>query len=310
MIRSPLSAVEEQTASGFLSSIPGLTVDDAAVVYVVDDDCRFVGALSLAELLRAAPHRTLGELADRSWPRAGCETDREDAATLAITAGRGNVAVFDASGRLVGAVDGRTLCRILRDEHLEDLHHMSGILGRTEQARAALGGSAFKRAQYRLPWLLLGLAGSAIATMLMAGYEATLTRNLAIAYFVPAVVYLADAVGTQAEAIAVRSLSLTSSGLSGLMVAELLTGCTIGAVLGLIALPLVWFGFGALDLAVAVAITLVGASTLATTLGFMLPWIFSRLGFDPALGSGPIATVIQDIASLGINLAVVELVVA
>jgi magnesium transporter len=197
----------------------------------------------------------------------------------------------------------------LRDEHLEDLHHMSGILGRTEQARAALGGSAFKRAQYRLPWLLLGLAGSAIATMLMAGYEATLTRNLAIAYFVPAVVYLADAVGTQAEAIAVRSLSLTSSGLSGLMIAELLTGCTIGAVLGLIALPLVWFGFGALDLAVAVAITLVGASTLATTLGFLLPWIFSRLRFDPALGSGPIATVIQDIASLGIYFAVVELVV-
>ena len=53
---------------------------------------------------------------------------------------------------------------------------------------------------------MVGLAGSAAATALMAGVESTLSANLAVAFFAPGIVYLADAVGTQAEAIAVLLL--------------------------------------------------------------------------------------------------------
>ena len=53
-------------------------------------------------------------------------------------------------------------------------------------------------------------------------------------------------------------------------------------------------------LAAAVAIALVVASSVATTIGFVLPWFFARLGYDPALGAGPLGTVIQDVLSLAI----------
>jgi magnesium transporter len=72
----------------------------------------------------------------------------------------------------------------------------------------------------------------------------------------------------------------------------------IGATLGSLALLLVWLAFGNLALAVTVALALLIASSVATTIGFLLPWLFSRLGFDPAFGSGPVATVIQDVLSL------------
>ena len=187
---------------------------------------------------------------------------------------------------------------ILRDEHLEDLHHMAGILGRSEAAMAALTAPPYRRALYRLPWLLVGMAGSALATAMMARFEAALAAHIAVAFFIPAIVYLADAVGTQSEAVAVRGLSLTGADLAPLLAGEFGTGILIGLALGMLAFPLVWLSFGSAALAMTVAIALVVASSVATTIGFLLPWLFARLGYDPALGSGPVGTVVQDVLSL------------
>jgi magnesium transporter len=224
--------------------------------------------------------------------------DRETAASMAIHAGMSVLGVCDADGRFVGAVPASALISILRDEHLEDLHHMAGILGKSEEAKAALIAPPHRRALYRLPWLLVGMAGSALATALMARFETALSAHIAVAFFIPAIVYLADAVGTQSEAVAVRGLSLTGADLAPLLAGELGTGVLIGVTLGSLALPLVWLVFGNIALAATVAIALVVAGSVATTIGFLLPWLFARFGYDPALGSGPLGTVIQDVLSL------------
>ncbi len=83
-----------------------------------------------------------------------------------------------------------------------------------------------------------------------------------------------------------------------LLMGEIGTGVLIGATLGALALPLVWLAFGSLALGATVAIALTVASSIATAIGFLLPWFFARFGYDPALGSGPVATVIQDAFSL------------
>jgi magnesium transporter len=222
---------------------------------------------------------------------------------MAIRAGVSTLAVSDAAGRFVGAVPARALLSILRDEHLEDLHHMAGIIGSSAAAQAALTAPPHRRALFRLPWLLVGMLGSAIATGVMARYESVLAAQVAVAFFIPAIVYLADAVGTQSEAVAVRGLSLTHANLLRLLAGELGTGILIGATLGSLALVLIWLAFGNLALGVTVSLALLIASSVATTIGFLLPWLFSRLGFDPAFGSGPVATVIQDVVSLLIYFA-------
>ena len=66
----------------------------------------------------------------------------------------------------------------------------------------------------------------------------------------------------------------------------------------MLAFPLVWLAFGNAALAMTVAAALLVASSVATTIGFLLPWLFARLGYDPAMGSGPVATVVQDVLSL------------
>ncbi|HEX6413557.1 MAG TPA: magnesium transporter, partial [Burkholderiales bacterium] len=142
----------------------------------------------------------------------------------------------------------------------------------------------------------------------MAAFETTLQQTIAVAFFVPAIVYLADAIGTQTEAIAVRRLSLTRAGIVHLLAGELRTGMLLGAILGLAAFVPVWLAFGDARLGAAVATAIFAAGTMAAGLGLILPWWIARSGRDPAFGSGPLATVIQDILSILVYLGVVRAV--
>jgi magnesium transporter len=175
---------------------------------------------------------------------------------------------------------------------------MAGILAKSEAAKRALAASPLRQASYRLPWLLVGMAGSALATAMMARFETALAAHIAVAFFVPGIVYLADAVGTQSEVVMVRALSLTDGKLLRMLAREFATSVLIGGTLGVLALLLVWLSFGDIALAATVAMALLLASVIATMVGIVLPWGFARTGYDPALASGPIATVLQDMLSL------------
>jgi magnesium transporter len=201
------------------------------------------------------------------------------------------------------------LLEVLRSEHIEDLHRLVGIRHDASRARAAIEAPPLKRARERLPWLIVGLAGSMVATTVVALFEKSIEARLAIAFFVPAIVYLADAIGTQTEAVVVRGLSLSHARLSTMVAGEFRTGVAIGAALGFIAFPFTWLAFGDTRLAAAVSISLAAAGSVATTIGMLLPWLLTRLGQDPAFGSGPIATIIQDVLSLVIYFVVMTLFV-
>jgi magnesium transporter len=145
-----------------------------------------------------------------------------------------------------------------------------------------------------------------VATAAMAGFESTLQAQVAVAFFLPGLVYLADAVGTQSEAIAVRGLSLTHSGIGHLLAGELRTGMLIGATLGLLSYLPILVAFGDARLAAAVAAAIFFAGSVASAIGLLFPWILARSHRDPAYGSGPVATVIQDILSLLVYFAVLR----
>jgi magnesium transporter len=232
--------------------------------------------------------------------------DQEHAASLALHHGVDALPVVDAQGRPLGVMPSQALLQVLRREHVEDLHRLAGIKREAAQARHAIEDPPLRRARHRLPWLLVGLAGSALATAAMAAFESTLSTTIAVAFFVPGIVYLADAIGTQTEAIAVRRLSLTHAGLAHLLGGELRTGMLLGAILGLVSFFPVWFAFGDVRLAAAVATAIFAAGTMAAGLGLLLPWWIARTGRDPAFGSGPLATVIQDVLSLLVYLGVVR----
>jgi len=288
----------QDRAGDVRAHLAGARYEALDAVYVIDDSACLIGLVPLTKLMAAAPAQPLAEIMNATPPRVLLDLDQEHVASLAIDAAVSAVPVVDAAGHLLGCVPAQALIAILRREHIEDMQRFVGIHHSNSQALHAISAAPLTRARERLPWLLVGLAGSMVATFIMSRFEQTLTAQVTIAFFVPGIVYLADAIGTQSEAIAVRGLSFNQTPLLRLILGELATGMLIGLALGLLALPVAWLAFGSLRLAAAVALSILAAGAAATSIGLLLPWVLARTGIDPALGSGPMATIIQDVLSL------------
>lgn len=282
---------------------------DWELVCVIGGDGRLLGTLTAAELLVLPDETVLGGVVRQDQPRVLSDTDQEKLASIALHQSVAAMPVVDDNGRLVGVVGSTTLMDILRREHVEDLHRLAGITRESADARNALEEPPLRRARHRLPWLVVGLGGSMVATFIVARFESALTAKPELAFFVPGLVYLADAIGTQSEAVAVRGLSLSHVGIGRLIGSELRTGLLIGVVLALLAFPMIWLVFGEPRLAAAVTLALAGASVVASVLGLALPWLLARIGSDPAYGSGPLATIVQDVLSLLIYFGCVSVIV-
>jgi magnesium transporter len=287
-----------ETVAAALARLAAEKPAHVELVCVTDGSGRLLGAAPIGRLFELEGATALEQAMDADFPRVRPGDDQEAAASLALHHGVDALPVVDHDGRLLGVMPSRALLQVLRREHVEDLHVLAGIRREASQARHAIEDPPLRRARHRLPWLLVGLAGGGLATAAMAGFEATMERMVAVAFFVPGLVYLADAIGTQSEAIAVRGLSLTRAGIAHLLVGELRTGMLIGAALGAIAFAPIALVFGDLRLAGAVAASIFIAGSIAAAIGIGLPWLLARRGLDPAYGSGPVATVIQDILSI------------
>ena len=229
--------------------------------------------------------------------------DQERAAWKAVQHGESSLAVVDTDGTFRGLVPPARLLRVLLVEHDQDLARLGGFLASSATARHAMDESLSARLWHRLPWLVLGLLGSAFAAVLVRGFETDLASDVRLAFFIPGMVYMADAVGTQTEALVIRGLSVGVA-VGGVFRREAFTGLVVGLVLAAMTLPTVWWVLGSWSLALTVSLSLVAACSVATVVAMSLPWAMSALGRDPAFGSGPLATVVQDLLSLVIYFAI------
>ena len=282
----------------------GHRFDSAAAVAVLDGR-RLVGVATIEQLLSAPAGACLRDVMDASPPVVAPDTDREHAAWQAVQRGEPGLAVVDDDGRFRGLISPQQLLTVLLQEHDEDLARLGGFLSDVEHARSTSVESVKRRLWHRLPWLLIGLLGAMVSAVLMTAFEAQLSADLAVAYFVPGIVYLADAVGTQTETLAIRGLSV-GVGIRRITGREALTGLSMGLLLGAVMWPLVALMTGNVALALAVSVAILGASTVATVVALCLPWLLHRLGKDPAFGSGPLATVVQDLLSILLYFAAVS----
>lgn len=300
-------AVAEMLVADAIAMLSSGEFAECDPLWIVDDDGRLRGVVSLTSLLAEARDGPLQRLIHETPRTVSLDVDQERVATVAHEDRLKSVPVVDQEGRFVGVVPPLALIDVLRREHDEDLRRLVGILGPVHDARAALEIPPWQRVANRLPWLLVGLCGAVLAAIVVASFEQALQAQLAIAFFIPAIVYLADAIGTQTEAVAVRGLSLNRAPLRRLLIDEIVTGALLGLILGLLVLPVVVLLFGNVALALAVAIAIVVSGMVATGIGLLLPWLLSRASRDPAYGSGPVATVVQDVLSLLVYFATAAL---
>jgi len=150
----------------------------------------------------------------------------------------------------------------------------------------------------RIPWLMVGLLGGLLTSIIVSKYEAILTADVRLAFFIPIIVYLSDAVGTQTETIYVRLISRKKVKIPKYMLKESLVGLGLGVVSGLLLGIFATYWLGSVAIGFTIGLTMLINLTIAPTLAVFIPSIFYREHADPALGAGPVATIIQDLLSL------------
>ena len=291
-----------------IEALRGSVFECADTVFVTDNAGQLLGIVRINDLFADGQLR-IGDIMEPEPESVRLDADQEQIAALAMRLNMIAVPVVDRNERLIGAVPPEALFRILREEHMEDLQLIAGITAHDDGPGAALDASILNRISRRLPWLVFGLVASSLITVVMVRFEHALAANVAVAFFVPALVYIAGAIGTQAVSVSVRNLASEDVQILPLLRDELVIGVGIGASLGTLAAGAVLGVFGDQLLATAVGLAVLAGGTMSAVVGFGLPWVFQKLGSDPAMGSGPICTIIQDVASLFIYFGLVSVLV-
>lgn len=161
----------------------------------------------------------------------------------------------------------------------------------------------------RVPWLAVGLIGGVAATLLGQHFEKVLASNLQLAFFIPFIVYMADAVGTQTQTIYTRNLSRGRVRLSTYIIKELCLGIIIGAVFGAAVGGFTYIWFHSLETTLAVSLAMFVNIAIAPMIGLLVPTILQKEHTDPAVGGGPFTTVLQDFLSLLIYFSIASLII-
>ena len=274
------------------------TWDSISLVYVLDEKDSLVGYVSIKKLIAAQEEKIMKEILEKIPVVVDVSDDQEKVVYLAIEHDLKAVPVVDKNKNLLGIVPADHIIDILHKEHLEDFLRFSGIRSKGEELFEIVGQRIIGLVGLRLPWLLVGLAGGVIATSVVSFFEFSLKKEIALAFFIPVVAYMGDAIGTQTETIFIRSLSLVRLNLAKYVLKEFFTGLIIGFVCGVLAFFFTLFWLSSIKISMVVGLSLLVSMAVASVLAIIIPLFLYKLGNDPAIGSGPFTTALQDIVSL------------
>ncbi len=150
----------------------------------------------------------------------------------------------------------------------------------------------------RMPSLAVGLVLGVLLSFMTSRFEQVLEQNIQIAFFIPFIVYMADAVGTQTQGIYSRDLRGGKASFKKYLFKETLLGIIFGLISSIASALIVLFWLGSQKVALTIALAMFGAVSVAPVVALLVTEVLQLEHRDPAVGSGPIATVIQDAISI------------
>ncbi len=281
--------------------------DLVTYIYVVDHE-KLVGVLSIKELLRAKKEVVVSEIMQANPVVLHSNGTTEQAAALAIRHGIKAVPITDSLGKFLGVIGTDTILHTLHKDHIEDLLRLGGIkILEQKHIMEMLFDRVGHLLRIRLPWLILGLGGGFLATLIVSQFQEELSKILALAFFIPVIVYMSDAIGTQTQTLFIRALAIKKFSLKRYILKEVSVDVVLGAILGAIIMifSLIW---GQKEVALVVGLAMAINVVLAGTVAILISWILYRAHKDPAIGAGPFATVVQDVLSLVVYFVTAKLI--
>ncbi|MFB4213065.1 magnesium transporter [Shouchella sp. JSM 1781072] len=266
-------------------------------LYVVDQQQKLAGVVSLRDLIIATPEMTVEEIMSTQVVSVSEHEDQEDVARLIKEYDFLAVPVVTPERRLVGIITVDDVIDVLEEETTEDFDEFAATRGATD-----LSLTAVTAARKRAPWLILLMFFGLITANIIGQFESTLEQVVLLAAFMPLIMGTAGNTGTQSLAVAVRGIATGSFDRGGVwktVKRELGTGVILGIVCMVVLMGIIYvFYNGDFILAFTVGFSLFAALSVAAVIGATVPVAINKLKIDPAVASGPFITTLNDIISL------------
>lgn len=262
-------------------------------IYVLDEEKRIKGVFSTRDLFLRETDERVCEFMEKNVICVKEFTDQEKVAILALKKNLKAIPVLDDNGYFLGVVPFSAILCIQHHEHREDILRSVGIV---EEKRDFQGASSL--VSLRLPWLIIGLIGGVFAAQIVSLFETSLKEYFLVAAFIPLILYMANAVGSQTQTLYIRSLVFADFENKKYFLREVKVSVALAFFLSIILSLLSFLLFRETPVSIVLGISLFLTIIAAVFLSIIIPFIFQRLRVDPALGSGPFATIFADITSL------------
>lgn len=268
-------------------------------IYVVDEDGRLAGVMSLRELV-AAPEGT--RVADHMVTEpvsVPVSADRAEVARATSEYDLVAIPVVDGFGRLVGVITVDDVIDAIQEEQTEDVQRLGAVQPLDDPYFLSGFWDLVRR---RVVWLVLLFVGGMFTSAAMQSYLATIGQALVLTAFVPLIISSGGNSGSQSATLIIRALAVGDVEIGDalrVLLRELGQGLALGSCLGVIGFGLVAFGTEqGLRFATVVAVSLVLVVLVGTVVGSMLPLLLRRLGFDPAVASSPFVASVVDVTGI------------
>ena len=283
-------------------------IDTINYIYITDSNGILKGTISIKDIFLRPKETLVSKVMDKEIVRARLRSDQERVALLAVKHNLKAIPIVDKIDKLLGVVPSDTILDILHKEATEDIMFLAGVRHFDKMFLDVTKAPVKSVILARLPWLLVGLIGGVLAAKILGLFEATLETQIIFVFFIPIMLYMANAVAIQSQTIFIRSITINPKLEAKLYLPKEIK---IGGLIALIcAVLLSLFSFlwqMSPLLGVILGIAMFFSITWAVFLSILIPWILLRFKKDPAVGSGPLGTILNDISTLVIYFGVVSL---
>ncbi|HSY60746.1 MAG TPA: magnesium transporter [Cytophaga sp.] len=280
-------------------------VDKIFSIYVVDDNIRLLGILSLKKLLLADENSLIADIYEPSIESIESYRSGTEVAELMQKYDLETIPVVNVQGKLLGRITIDDVVDLITEQADLERQMMSGISNDAEE-----DDSVWLLSKSRLPWLIVGMLGGILGAQFIGIFENVIQQITAMAFFIPLITATGGNVGIQSSSMVVQSLARDSSYI-GLEFKRFLKGFVVSLINGLALASLVFlFNFvlkQELNLSITVSIALFCVVLVSSFMGTITPLILYRFGVNPALASGPFITTANDLLGLGIYFSVAHL---
>jgi magnesium transporter len=272
-------------------------------LYITDNTKTLEGVISLKELGCAEGSAKVEDLLAKKAISVTTDTDQEEVAHVLKDMDLIALPVVDREGRMVGIVTIDDAIDILEEEATEDIYDAAGFAdvagGESTRSDILVNGNLWKIWSVRLPFLLISLAAGMLLGLIIEGFEDVLEQITVVAFFIPLIMDMGGNVGTQSSTVFARGVVLGHIDTRRFFkhfTKEIGVGLSIGLVVGIAAGIFIFFWQSDYPmLGLVVGLSLVGTVTLASLLGFLVPFVLIKFNVDQAAGSAPIITSIKDL---------------